>query len=159
MTSATIEITEEVRDDTHAIRVDTALLPGMRQGISQIESLVQEIAYLRLQVSGLRQTGNGSSIILERFLAESSSYAESIVDPNNEDTFETIDQPAATREVAQSWQDSSKSNGKHKKLHKMAKSPILSSQDGPSPNTTVSSKSLPKNQSSWNRRARLFRMS
>ena len=72
------EDTDELKDLSAAIKSDTEQIPGIKQDTSQISSLVQEIASLRLQVSNLEQRGD--NVVLQRFLAESTSYAESAYD-------------------------------------------------------------------------------
>jgi regulator of replication initiation timing len=72
------EDTAELKGLSAAIKTDTEQIPGIKQDTSQITSLVQEIASLRLQVSNLEQRGD--NVVLQRFLAESTTYAESAYD-------------------------------------------------------------------------------
>jgi len=66
-------------ETTAAIKADTE---DIKQDTQQIDSLVQEIAFLRLQISQLpvRQESGSAGLTLQRFLDETSSYAESVVD-------------------------------------------------------------------------------
>ena len=84
--SAVKKDTEAIHDDTSAIRDDTAQIPEIKQDTSQIASLVQEMGFLRLQISDLERYGGGGGVAMERFLAESASYAESVVDTSDLET-------------------------------------------------------------------------
>jgi hypothetical protein len=71
-----------VKEDTQAIKIETT---NIKQDTSQIASLVQEIGLLRLQVSQLENRGGSGSLLLQRFLAESTTYAESVTDKEDSD--------------------------------------------------------------------------
>lgn len=75
--AAVREDTNEIKAGTTAIKADTE---EIKQDTQQINILVQEIAYLRLQVSQLKRESGSAGITLQRFLDETSSYAESAVD-------------------------------------------------------------------------------
>ena len=74
-----------VKEDTQVIKNDTA---NIKQDTSQIASLAQEMGLLRLQISQLEDRRGSGGVILERFLAESTTYAESVVDTEDFDTIE-----------------------------------------------------------------------
>lgn len=75
--SAVREDTNEIKAETTAIKADTE---EIKQDTQQISILVQEIAFLRLQVSQLKRESGNAGVTLQRFLDETSSYAESAVD-------------------------------------------------------------------------------
>jgi hypothetical protein len=75
--SAVREDTSEIKAGTTAIKADTE---EIKQDTQQINILVQEIAFLRLQVSQLKRESGSAGVTLQRFLDETSSYAESAVD-------------------------------------------------------------------------------
>jgi ankyrin repeat protein len=75
--TATSFLVNSVKRDTLAIRNDVA---DIKQDTSQITTLVHEIGLLRLHVSQLEGRGGSGGVLLERFLAESTTYAESVVD-------------------------------------------------------------------------------
>ena len=67
-----------VQTDTTAIRANTAMIPSIRHGI---EVLVREMDNLRLQLSTTSQKdtrAHRTSIILQRFLNESTRHAETV---------------------------------------------------------------------------------
>lgn len=76
------EDTTEIKAQTTAIKADTE---EIKQDIRQISGLVEEIALLRLQVSQLKQENGSAGVTLQRFLDETSSYAESVVDATDPD--------------------------------------------------------------------------
>lgn len=82
-----------VKTDTEAIRDDTAHIFAIRQDTAQIESLVQQIGFLRIQLEApsMQDARNAQ---LRRFLDQSVSYTESIVDPFDDDTDALQDVPA-----------------------------------------------------------------
>jgi hypothetical protein len=86
-----------IKDDTAEIREDTA---HIKQDTAQIATLIQEINFLRLQVSQLEDRGGTRSLLLERFLADSNSYAESVID--------VTDQEASDPQKQATQDDSSK---------------------------------------------------
>lgn len=71
------EDTNEIKAQTTAIKADTE---DIKQDTQQISGLVEEIALLRLQVSQLKQESGSAGVTLQRFLDETSSYAESVID-------------------------------------------------------------------------------
>ena len=75
--TATSFLVNSVKKDTRAIRNDVA---DIKQNTSQIATLVHEIGLLRLHVSQLEGRGGSGGVLLERFLAESTTYAESVID-------------------------------------------------------------------------------
>jgi hypothetical protein len=76
---------EEIKTDTITIKRDT----------SQIAGLVQEIGLLRLQISHLEDHGGRGNVLLERFLAQSTTYAESVVDTGDFGAVEFRGDPAS----------------------------------------------------------------
>jgi hypothetical protein len=84
--------TKVIRDDTAAILEDTAQIPHIKQDAAQIASLVREIDLLRLQVSQLEDRGGSGGVLLERFLANSTSYAEFVVDVVDNEASQCKDQ-------------------------------------------------------------------
>jgi len=74
------EETTDIKAETSAIKKDTSEIPSIKQDTIQIASLIQEIGFLRMQVSGLRHEDSNGGILLQRFLDESTTYAESAVD-------------------------------------------------------------------------------
>lgn len=80
ITSAVKEDTEAIRVDTEAIRGDTSQIPLIKQDTAQISVLVQEIASLRLQVTVLEQVDRHGGVVLQRFLDDTNSYAETVLD-------------------------------------------------------------------------------
>ena len=75
--TATSFLVNSVKKDTRAIRNDVA---DIKQVTSQIATLIQEIGLLRLHVSRLEGRGGSGGLTLERFLAGSTTYAESVID-------------------------------------------------------------------------------
>lgn len=73
--------TTDIKAETSAIKKDTSYIPSIKQDTSQIAGLIKEIGFLRLQVCDRRLEDSDRGIMLQRFLEESSSYAESAVDP------------------------------------------------------------------------------
>jgi hypothetical protein len=72
-----LSATQSLQNDTSSIRAKAALLPGMKRDLAQIEELRAEIAALRIDVN-LQRTG--LSIPMQRFLEESTAYANSVCD-------------------------------------------------------------------------------
>jgi hypothetical protein len=70
-----------VKTDTEAIKTDTTQI---KQDASQVESLVQQIGFLRLQLSAASED-DGRTQHLQRFLDQSTSYAETVVDAIEDD--------------------------------------------------------------------------
>lgn len=70
--------------DTTAIRVETARIAGIKQDTSQIETLVQQIGLLRLQLRAEAEV-DGKTQHFQRFLDQSKSYAKSVADAINEE--------------------------------------------------------------------------
>lgn len=79
------EDTNEIKAQTTAIKADTE---DIKQDTQQISGLVEEIALLRLQVSQLKQESGSAGVTLQRFLDETSSYAESVIDATELDQFD-----------------------------------------------------------------------
>lgn len=79
------EDTNEIKAQTTAIKADTE---DIKQDTQQISGLVEEIALLRLQVSQLKQENGSAGVTLQRFLDETSSYAESVIDATELDQFD-----------------------------------------------------------------------
>ena len=79
------EDTADIKADTTVIRQDTAQIPSIKHDTSQIADLIEEIALLRSQVADLEQHDRSGGVILQRFLDESTSYAESIIDEGRDD--------------------------------------------------------------------------
>jgi ankyrin repeat protein len=73
--------------------VDTT---NIKQDTSQIASLVQEMGLLRLQISQLEDRGGGGGVLLDRFLAESTIYAESVADTEDFRVVEVKQNPTST---------------------------------------------------------------
>ena len=71
-----------IREDTAEIREEAA---HIKQDTAQIATLIQEINFLRLQVSQLEDRGGAGGLLLERFLADSNSYAESVIDVTDQE--------------------------------------------------------------------------
>jgi len=80
-----------VRTDTKAIKMDNTQI---KQDMSQIEGLVQQIGFLRLQLSAASED-DGRMQHLQRFLDQSTSYAETVVDAieDDESTSESLAEP------------------------------------------------------------------
>jgi hypothetical protein len=71
----TMTVTHEIKNDTTEIRYNSAAIPGIKSDTTQI---LNEIARLRASLpTDLPQGSTG--IILQRFLDESTSYAETVV--------------------------------------------------------------------------------
>jgi ankyrin repeat protein len=89
--SAVKEDVVDVKTDTKAIKMDTTQI---KQDTSQIEGLVQQIGFLRLQLSAVSEDG-GRKLHLQRFLDQSTSYAETVVDAieDDESTSESLTEP------------------------------------------------------------------
>jgi ankyrin repeat protein len=83
---------KSVKEDTEAIKTDTIII---KQDTSQIAGLVQEIGLLRLQISHLEDHGGSGGLLLERFLAQSTTYAESVADTGDFDAVEFRRDPAS----------------------------------------------------------------
>ena len=64
-----------VKDDTRDIKQNTAQIPEIRQDTAD---LLRQLASLRLQIAELERHDGGQGIILQRFLDESTSYAETV---------------------------------------------------------------------------------
>lgn len=96
-----------MKEDTEAIKADTAVIRG---DVSQIplikedtETLVQEIAALRFQVTVLTQS---DSIVMQRFLDDTNSYAETVLGENNsENEDERSDSGVPSSELHQPMRD------------------------------------------------------
>jgi hypothetical protein len=73
-------LVNSVKKDTRAIRNDVA---DIKQDAAQIATLVQEIRLLRRHVSRLEGRGSNGGLTLERFLAESTTYAVSVIGPED----------------------------------------------------------------------------
>lgn len=78
--TAVKEDTTEIKAETSAIKKDTSGIPSIKQDTVQIASLIEEIGLLRMQVSDPRREDSNGGILLQRFLDESTTYAESAVD-------------------------------------------------------------------------------
>jgi len=76
--------TTDIKDISAAIKTETVQISHIKQDTSQISRLVQEISLLRRRLDQ-----HGEYNVLQRFLAESTSYAESVIDPPNSDLDET----------------------------------------------------------------------
>jgi hypothetical protein len=73
--SAVKDDTQDLKGDTKAIKQNTAQISEIRQDTAD---LLQQLASLRLQVAELERHDGGQGIILQRFLDESTSYAETV---------------------------------------------------------------------------------
>lgn len=73
--SAVKDDTQDLKGDTQAIKQNTAQIPEIRQDTAD---LLQQLASLRLQIAELERHDGGQGIILQRFLDESTSYAETV---------------------------------------------------------------------------------
>lgn len=69
----------DVKADTTAIRAETAQIPSIKKDTAQIELLVQEIGFLRLQLNA-SSAGDARAQHLQRFLDQSTTYAETVID-------------------------------------------------------------------------------
>jgi hypothetical protein len=74
----TITVSREIKNDTTEIRYNSAAIPGIKNDTTQI---LNEIARLRASLPTDLPQGS-SGIILQRFLDESTSYAETVVNEN-----------------------------------------------------------------------------
>jgi hypothetical protein len=81
----------DVKTDTTAILDDRAQIPSIKQDTSQIATLVQEIGFLRLQLNEASMH-DAKAQQMQRFLDESSSYAETVIDE--------VDQESTGREAS-----------------------------------------------------------
>jgi hypothetical protein len=70
-----IQLISAVKDDTRDIKQNTAQIPEIRQDTAD---LLRQLASLRLQIAELKRHDGGQGIILQRFLDESTSYAETV---------------------------------------------------------------------------------
>lgn len=77
--SSVAQITTTIEQDTKDIKKDT----------SKIESVLEEIQTLRIQLQRNEQTGN-ETFLLDRFLSESCSYAQSACNLTGDDRFESF---------------------------------------------------------------------
>jgi hypothetical protein len=71
----TMTVTCDIKKDTTEIRYNSAAIPGIKNDTTQI---LNEIAHLRARLPADLHQGS-SGIILERFLDESTNYAETVV--------------------------------------------------------------------------------
>ncbi|ETI24493.1 hypothetical protein G647_03862 [Cladophialophora carrionii CBS 160.54] len=72
-----LSATQSLQNDTSSIRVKAALLPGLKEDTAQIAELRAELAALRMDMNLYR---TGLSIPMQRFLEESTAYADSVCD-------------------------------------------------------------------------------
>jgi hypothetical protein len=86
------EDTAAVRTDAEEIKTDTIII---KQDTSQIAGLMQEIGLLRLQILHLEDHGGRWNVLLERFLAQSTTYEESIVNTGDFNAVEFRRDPAS----------------------------------------------------------------
>lgn len=70
-------VMRDIKWDIRIIREQTAAIPAIRKDTEQIHEIVTEIARLRKRLGA--RSGPGSNILLHRFLEESTTYAESVV--------------------------------------------------------------------------------
>lgn len=73
--SAVKDDTQDLKVDTKAIKQNTSQIPEIRQDTAD---LLQQLASLRRQIAELERHDGGQGIILQRFLDESTSYAETV---------------------------------------------------------------------------------
>ena len=92
LTSASFFITS-VKEVAQTIKNDTTKI---KQDTPRITSLVQEIGLLRLQISRLEDCGGSGGALLQRFLARSMTYAESVVNTGDLDAVDFRRDPAST---------------------------------------------------------------
>jgi hypothetical protein len=83
-------LVKSLKEDTEAIKADTIT----KQDTSQIAGLIQEIGHLRLQIFHLEDHGGGGGLLLDRFLTQSETHAESVVDTGDFDAVEFRESPA-----------------------------------------------------------------
>jgi hypothetical protein len=98
-----IQLISAVKDDTKAIKQNTAQISEIRQDTAD---LLQQLASLRIQIAELERHDGGQGIILQRFLDESTSYAETVTngadldelseDGNGDDSSEDSQRALAT---------------------------------------------------------------
>ena len=82
---------DAVKGTTLAIKDDTAQIPSTKEDTQQIVSLMQKIVQLRLEVSNLKQGDKTQLFTRQRFLDESTTYAESVVDSRELQDIQTAD--------------------------------------------------------------------
>lgn len=70
-----IQLISAAKDDTRDIKENTAQIPEIRQDTAD---LLRQLASLRLQTVELERHDGGQGIILQKFLDESTSYAEAV---------------------------------------------------------------------------------
>ena len=92
LTSASFFITS-VKEVAQTIKNDTTKI---KQDAPRITGLVQEIGLLRLQISRLEDCGGSGGVLLQRFLARSMTYAESVVNTGDLDAVDFRRDPAST---------------------------------------------------------------
>ena len=73
--SAVKDDTQDLKADAKAIKQNTAQISEIRQDTAD---LLQQLASLRHQIAELERHDGGQGIILQRFLDESTSYAETV---------------------------------------------------------------------------------
>jgi ankyrin repeat protein len=88
--------TKAIEEDVSAIKQDTAQISTVKQDTSQIAFLVDEIQRLRDQVTRSEER-DGRRLVLERFLDESTSYAETVVDIAEDDVATDPKPPGSPR--------------------------------------------------------------
>ncbi len=99
---------QSLQEATSSIRGNAALIPEIREDTAQIADLRREIADLRLDLN-LRNTS--SSIPMQRFLEESTAYAETIYDDMEDvEGYTEAEFPEDTRDFSQSSEPSRQSH-------------------------------------------------
>ena len=88
------EDTENILDDTQAIRQDTSRLPEMHNDVSRIPKLVAEIFRLKLPVETLARLGTQDNILIQKFLDNAATYADS----EYGETMSNVDDVAFTKQ-------------------------------------------------------------